>query len=78
MSSVKDELAAAVCAENPTERLSEVVRGLVSQGQQRGSIYAELEKLRTTLQKIGRDEAEDAVLEVMDFLTGWCSPHMKI
>jgi hypothetical protein len=78
MATTQDELAAAAYAPDPITRLTAVVRRLVTQGRDRESIYADLEQLRAILQRDGRDEAEDAVLEVMDFLTGWSSPHMKI
>jgi hypothetical protein len=26
----------------------------------------------------GKEREEDLLLEVMDFIEGWCSPHMKI
>jgi hypothetical protein len=37
-----------------------------------------LRALRGHLRDAGRDADEDMVLEVMDFLAGWSSPHMKI
>jgi hypothetical protein len=38
----------------------------------------ELDALRTSLRRWGADEAEDVVLDVMDFVVGWASPHMKV
>jgi hypothetical protein len=78
MATSQDELAAAACAPDPTTRLTAVVRQRVAQGRDRESISADLEQLRADLRRNGREDAEDAVLEVMDFLTGWSSPHMKI
>lgn len=46
----------------------------VEQGESKENILYELEKLR----QIVDDAQEDVILEVMDFLTGWCSPHMRI
>lgn len=40
------------------------------------SILEELEELRSIARREGLDE--DVVLDLMDFVTGWCSPHMKI
>jgi hypothetical protein len=37
-----------------------------------------LEELRFELREEGREDAEDTVLDVMDFITGWSSPHMRI
>jgi hypothetical protein len=30
------------------------------------------------LREAGREKDEDAVMDVMDFLVGWCSPHMRL
>jgi hypothetical protein len=78
MNSVHDRLTEAVGAMDPTVSLTKAVRALLSQGQDRDAIYSELEGLRVALQAAGRESEEDAVLEVMDFLTGWCSPHARI
>jgi hypothetical protein len=78
MMSVRDQLAQTLCAEDPTTSLSNAVKVLVAQGQERDSLYAELEKLRTLLQESGREADEDVVLDVMDFLSGFCSPQARI
>lgn len=41
-------------------------------------VLAELEALRGELRRQGRSDAEDVVLEVMDFVVGWCSPHVRL
>jgi hypothetical protein len=62
----------------PTTCLREVVRGLLAQGYTRQTVLDELETFRRLLQQSGRLEDEDVVLEVLDFLAGWCSPHMAL
>jgi hypothetical protein len=37
-------------------------------------VVARLEALRSGLS----DADEDIVLEVLDFVTGWCSPHVRL
>jgi len=49
---------------NPTFRL----------GPHAGRVVAKLEALRTGL----NDSDDDVVLEVLDFVTGWCSPHARL
>lgn len=44
----------------------------------RDVVLAELEALRGQLRSEGRDDLEDVVLEVMDFVAGWCSPHVRV
>jgi hypothetical protein len=34
--------------------------------------------MRYLLRQLGRETEEDPVMDVMDFLVGWCSPHMKL
>jgi hypothetical protein len=43
-------------------------------GEKREAILTEMEDLRKSVS----DEREDILLEVMDFLVGWCSPHAKL
>ena len=73
-----NESTRVLITEEPTASLADAVRALVAQGQDRDRIYEELESLRTQLQKDGRESDEDAVLEVMDFLTGFSTPHARI
>ena len=73
-----ERLYAAVGDEPPLTRLSEAVKDLLANGYTRESLYDELENLRRTLREENREDDEDVVLEVMDFLAGWCSPHQRI
>lgn len=36
---------------------------------------AQLEELHVNLRRVGRNDDEDIVLEVIDFVSGSCSPH---
>lgn len=70
---------AALRADDPVDQLSTVVRRLLrDSGLDREALLGELEAFREVLRAEGRDADEDLVLEVMDFLVGWASPHMKI
>jgi hypothetical protein len=60
-----DEALRAVCV---------FVRGLRRDGQTKGAILSRLEDLRCSVS----EEQEGVLLEVMDFLVGWCSPHARI
>src|SRR5262249_45646389 len=42
--------------------------------EKRETIIIKMEELRKSVS----DEQEDILLEVMDFLVGWCSPHTKL
>ena len=51
---------------------------LISSGIDRDAIFAEMEELRSELRVRGREDEEDTVMEVMDYLVGWCSPHNQL
>jgi hypothetical protein len=68
----------ALATPEPTPALREAVVQARSAGVGRDTVEQQLRALREHLQRAGRDADEDVVLEVMDFLAGWSSPHMKI
>ena len=68
----------AIMAPNPLAQLHKVVVGLLEQGFSHAELLAQLEKYRDTLRAAERETDEDVILDVMDFLTGWCSPHMRL
>ena len=72
------ELDEALRSDQPLLCLRDIVQQLLAQGKDGQVITEELEQFRTVLRAVGRDTDEDIVLEVMDFLAGWCSPHMKL
>jgi hypothetical protein len=69
----------ALRAANPRSALTEVVRHRLGEpGTSRQQLLDSLEEFRGILQRQGLDTDEDVVLEVMDFLAGWASPHMSL
>ena len=44
----------------------------------RDDLLQDLEEIRVAVREAERPDIEDIVLDVMDFVTGWCSPHMRI
>ena len=74
MNALRDDLFAAMQSEAPARHLRAAVKNLIDNGGVRDVLRAELESLR-----IGASDAqEDAILDVLDFLSGWCSPDMGI
>ena len=76
--SLADQFEQALSAQEPTAYLREVVRCLLAQGYEREAVVAELESCRHVLQQGRRAGDEDIVLEVMDFIDGWCGPHAAV
>jgi len=66
----------------PTARLMfplrDVARDALAQGYEKDALIEDFESVRAQLDEQGDEEREDAVMEVMDFLYGWCSTHMKL
>lgn len=60
------------------QNLAAMVKANLAAGQSRADALAALTRFREELARAGRDEDEDVVLEVMDYLTGWASPHLKL
>jgi hypothetical protein len=50
----------------------------LQQGVDANELLSRLEKVRQQYRTAEREADEDTVTEVMDFLVGWCSPHMKL
>ncbi|MDQ4071013.1 MAG: hypothetical protein M3203_16315 [Actinomycetota bacterium] len=68
----------ALEAHKPLEAMRQLATERLSEGSTREQIRNELEQLRRQLQAESREADEDIVLEVLDLIEGWCSPHMTI
>jgi hypothetical protein len=68
----------ALGADGPTAALRAAVVSVRRAGTEQGTAMAQLTALRNHLRAAGREEDEDVVLEVMDFLAGWSAPHTRI
>ena len=55
-----------------------IVGDLIAGGADREQLLSDLERIRAEFRSVGRDVIEDRVMEIMDFVVGWCGPHMKI
>lgn len=54
------------------------VKARLAAGQSKQDVLSALTTLRQELVEEDRDEDEDVVLEVMDFVVGWASPHVQL
>jgi hypothetical protein len=66
----------------PPAALPFVLRDLAHEallgGYTREQLIEDFEHARSKLREEARDEQEDAVMDVMDFLHGWSANHMKL
>lgn len=77
------ERVADLAQAEPYERALLTIRGyaagLLDRGYPRDALYEDLARARDMLEERGApEEAEDAVLDVMDFLVGFCSSFMRL
>jgi hypothetical protein len=71
----ENELKAAIISNLPLGDVVGLLRRLKDRGIEQASVYSFLEHLR---QAISDEETDDRILEVADFVAGFCSPHMKV
>ena len=72
-----EPLAEALDSGDPLWDLRDAAFDMLRNGASVQSVLAELEQLRVPLRRSNRPEYEDMVLEVMDFVSGWASPHVR-
>lgn len=75
---LQDAFEGALASADPVLNLRELVKRLLDRPTTREEITDALESYRISLRDQGRDTDEDVVLEVMDALSGWTSPHAKL
>jgi hypothetical protein len=69
----------ALQAKEPEEALRALVLELAKEGRKKADLYALLENVVVRLRASHAPEnQEDAVLNVMDALTGWCHPDARL
>ena len=76
--SLDSRMQDALSSPDPFNQLRSLVQRLEAQGHDQPAILNLFEQTRQHLRQAGQDKEEDVVMEVMDCLVGWCSPHMKL
>jgi hypothetical protein len=71
---ITDEYRAALVSDHSLDDLRRAAEHELQAGTPREQVTAKLEALRPGLS----DRDEDVVLAVLDFVTGWCSPHVRL
>ena len=74
----QEAFAAALKSRDPLFSMRDAAAELLAAGIRRDHLLRELEDFRYEARTGQRPEDEDVVLEVMDFLDGWSSPHVKL
>jgi len=68
----------ALRVENPFTALRAYLQSLVHTGYPREQLVQELMAYSSKLRAEDREADDDLILDMIDFLVGWCSSHMKI
>ncbi|WKZ26177.1 MAG: hypothetical protein QY304_02105 [Candidatus Paceibacterota bacterium] len=63
---------------DPDLKMRELFIKILKEGYDRKQLESDVTEYMLFLRKEGREKDEDWVLEALDYLTGFCSPHMKI
>lgn len=63
---------------NPHQQLRSLVQRLFAQGQDTDSVLTLFETARAQLREADREVDEDALMDVMDCLVGWCGPAAQL
>jgi hypothetical protein len=69
---------AALTSSDRVGELRRLAQQLLDEGSHPDAVFGKFEQARQSLRLADREEDEEAVMDVMDFLSGWCSPHMRI
>jgi hypothetical protein len=59
------------------DALQDQVERMIRAGRSRDELYEDLKHLTLELRRDGHSDLEDAVMDVMDVLVGWCSPSAR-
>jgi hypothetical protein len=71
-------IQAALSGPEPLEQLRTLVPSLQAQGRDPSAILALFETARQQLREADPQGDEDVLMEAMDCLVGWCSPHISL
>ena len=76
--SSEEAIDRAVQPQNPLQALRSLAQQLLAEGRSTPEVIELFESAREHFRATGRESDEDALLDVMDFVTGWCSPHVRL
>src|SRR5579872_3278156 len=75
---IADVIERALRSPEPFEELRATAAAWFAEGRTEQAVYDLFEDTRAQLRVAGREADEDVVMEVMDCLVGWCSPHQVL
>ena len=76
--SFEDQFEEALRSPEPHERLAAFAIELSSGGRGQDEVLQIFDSFRSQLRLAARESDEDTVMDVMDRISGWCSPHARL
>ncbi|MGC8642322.1 MAG: hypothetical protein ACP5XB_20870 [Isosphaeraceae bacterium] len=75
---IEEQIEHALNSPEPFQQLRSLAARMLHEGYARTAVVEHFEEARQRLRQADREAEEDVVMDVMDCLVGWCSPHMKL
>jgi hypothetical protein len=76
--SFEDNLTRCLKSAAPVPEMRALVEECLKQGINHSELLQKLDSVRQQLRQADREADEEAVMDVMDMLVGWCGPHMSL
>ena len=73
-----EEIVLALSSPEPFKQLHALAVNLLDRGSDRATVIQEFQQVQQQLREANREAEEDLVMDVLDCLVDWCSPHMRI
>lgn len=75
---VDERIELVLHSPEPFKELHALAVDLLDQGSNRATVIEEFKRVQRQLRAADREAEEDILMDVLDCLVGWCSPHVRI
>lgn len=75
---IKQQVEAALLSGYSNNDLQKMVKLFLTDGYSNELLIKQLNELHMEFMTTGKEKEDDLILEILDNLEGWCSPHMKL
>lgn len=75
---VDERIELALHSPEPFKQLHALAVNLLDQGLDRATVIQDFKKVQRQLRAADREAEEDVLMDVLDCLVDWCSPHVRI
>lgn len=74
----KEETLSLLKTDAPLDKYHDILVRMKNEGISAAEAEKLFYEIRAIMISEGNEEGEDSVLEVLDFVVGWCSPHNRV